>query len=485
LAEETAFPDCSFVSAELAKFQEELRALRGADKGESAELQAAHRLLITYAESLNSTLNELHRANQELEDRVRERTRDLLKLNEDLEKEIRERARTEDWLRESEQRYRVLADQIPDVIFVLDESGKFTYVNHRVKGILGASMRAILGTSLAEYVTPEDRPKIAELLRMRPEAVWDEDLGLVDARGKSKFSRIRCRPFYDRVNGELRFEGVMRDITDRKRLEEELRASRQELLEKMGIIDDLYAHIIESCKAKAIGDHTAVVAHELRQPLAIIGGFARRTAKAVESCGERPRDAVRENLRIIAAEIQRLEKILTGLIEFTSSQGIQSSPVKLTALIDRVISLYRDFFREKLLAPSFLLHAKEVEISGDPLRLEQVVRNLLSIAVETCPVEGQMVIETRTMYPSLSAYEHAGLEAEEYFEFKVRCRGAHIDEKELQKVFSPFYSTARFGAGIGLILTKKIIEDHHGSISIHSDEAGLTFIVWLPVTQGE
>jgi signal transduction histidine kinase len=157
--------------------------------------------------------------------------------------------------------------------------------------------------------------------------------------------------------------------------------------------------------------------------------------------------------------------------------------VKPTVVIERVISLYRDFFREKLLAPSFLLNAKEVEISGDPLRLEQVVRNLLSIAVETCPVEGQMVIETRTMYPSLSAYENAGLEAEEYFEFKVRCRGAHIDEKELQKVFSPFYSTARFGAGIGLILTKRIVEDHHGSISIHSDEAGLTFIVWLPVTQ--
>lgn len=102
-----------------------------------------------------------------------------------------------------------------------------------------------------------------------------------------RFARIRCKAVGKDVNGNLHYEGVMRDITRRRRLEEQLQESREQLQEKIRIIDDLYAHIVESRKARAIVEHTAEVAHELRQPLTIIGGFARRISRQLALCNIR------------------------------------------------------------------------------------------------------------------------------------------------------------------------------------------------------
>ena len=109
-----------------------------------------------------------------------------------------------------------------------------------------------------------------------------KNLRVLDSQGAGKWVRVRCQASSDENGRPVGYEGVMVDRTTRKALEEELRASREALVAKMKIIDDLYAHLIQSGKSKAIAEHTAEVAHELRQPLAIIGGFARRMAKQLE-----------------------------------------------------------------------------------------------------------------------------------------------------------------------------------------------------------
>ncbi len=226
----------------------------------------------------------LRRAHDDLELEVEKRTASLLRLTEDLKREIAYRRRMEQWLRDSERRYRTLFDEIPDVIFILDHEGKFTYVNSQVEEFLNCPIGDVLDTSLRDYVLPEDQPSVDSLLTTEMDSIWDQELGLLDSADRKKYSRIRCKALYDDVSASLRYEGVMRDITVRKNLEEELKASRKELLGKIRIIDDLYAHLVESGKSRAIAGHTAEVAHELRQPLAIIGGFARRIAKHFETC---------------------------------------------------------------------------------------------------------------------------------------------------------------------------------------------------------
>lgn len=425
--------------------------------------------------------SELRAAREELEARVAARTAELVKVNEELKREIAERKRVEGWLRDSERRYRVLVDEVPDIIFILDHEGRFSYCNTQIESFLRHPVKDVLETSLADYMSPEDRHRIKGLLSLPLDAIWDEEVCLVDATGERKFSRIRCKALMVEHNGPIRYEGVMRDISIRRRLEEELKASRTELLEKIKIIDDLYTHIVESGKARAIAEHTAEVAHELRQPLAIIGGFVRRMARTAPP-GEESNDLDRlVTFRIIISEIQRLERILDRLIRFTRPETLRLDLVDPNEIIERVLEVYDGMMKKRNLRLEKNLGKEVGEILLDPDRFEEVMRNLVANAVEASYSGERVLVESGVSIPSCKAQETGGLECENYFEVKVKNFGPIIQPDEVQKIFSPFYSTKAYGTGIGLRLSKKIVEDHGGSISVHSDDDGTVFTVWLPI----
>ncbi|MFZ5864271.1 MAG: two-component system sensor histidine kinase NtrB, partial [Thermodesulfobacteriota bacterium] len=286
-------------------------------------------------------------------------------------------------------------------------------------------------------------------------------------------------------NGEPRpsaYDGVMRDRTERRKLEHDLRASREALVEKIRIIDELYEHIVESGKCKAIEEHTAEVAHELRQPLAIIGGFARRIAKQLDTPGRLDRDRQRQYLEIIVTEIHRLEKILDRLIEFTKRNQVNLQPVNPNDLIEYIIEITTARMSDKRIKLVKNLGPEIGEIPLDPGRFQQLVLNLVSNAIDASPIGGTIEIETGASIPSAKAVRTGELESESFFEMKIRNSGPKISPEALQQIFNPFYSTKPHGSGIGLAVSKKIVEDHFGSISVRSDDEGTTFTVWLPVT---
>jgi len=252
-------------------------------------------------------------------------------------------------------------------------------------------------------------------------------------------------------------------------------------MDKIKIIDDLYQHIVQAETSKAIANHTAEVAHELRQPLAIIGGFARRMSKHLESCRKLDPDSQRECIHIILREVERLEKILTGLINFTELNPVQAQVVNPSDLIEDVLHLYEERLTEKDLRLQLLFGEEITEITVDPPRFHQLVRNLVANAIDASPEQGVIRIETGVFVPSSKAQATGGLSAEAYFEMKVTNTGPIIPAEDLQKVFDPFYTTKDFAMGIGLTLSKKIVEEHSGSISVKSGGEGTTFGVWLPL----
>lgn len=426
---------------------------------------------------------ELRKANEELESRVVERTAALVKLNESLRQEIAERRRVEEMLRDSEQLYHALVEEVPDIIFVLDNKKRFTFLNAQAEEFFKRPIQEMLGTPLCSYVAPEEREKIMAISALHPDAICDEEVRMLDADGEKKFARIRCKalPLGDNGKGGVHYEGVMRDISRRRRLEEQLKDSREQLLEKIRIIDELYAHIVESGKARAIAEHTAEVAHELRQPLTIIGGFARRIARQLDLCNIKSDAGQAEAVRIISSEIQRLEKILNTLIDFTRREGVTQRLTNPNYIVEQVLNLYKEVLGAKMLKLDVSLGADIGEILLDPERFEQVVRNLVSNAMDASPVGETMHIETGISSPSSKALQTAALESERYFEMKIRNHGPVIKEMDLQRIFSPFFTTKDYGTGIGLTVSKKIVEAHNGSISVHSDDGGTTFVVWLPL----
>jgi signal transduction histidine kinase len=254
----------------------------------------------------------------------------------------------------------------------------------------------------------------------------------------------------------------------------------QQVQEKVKIINNLYEHVVQSEKSKAVAEHTAEVAHELRQPLAIVGGFARRMKKHFDSEGTWGVEQ-KESCGIIISEIQRLEKILGGLIDFTKRQSVRMEKVQPNDVIQNVINVYAGKLTERDLKLETNLSGELGEVVLDPDRFEQVVRNLLSNAVEASPVGASIGIQTRDFVPGDKAREIGELESKSYFEMIVHNRGPVIPPEHLQRIFSPFFTTKEGGNGLGLTVTKKIVEDHDGSISVKSDEEGTVFTVWLPV----
>ena len=374
-------------------------------------------------------------------------------------------------------------EELPDVIFLLDDKGRFTYVNTQAEKFLKYPVQDILETPLKDYLVAVDREKTDALFKLQLESIWDEEVGMLDAEGATQYARIRCKLSYSDENGSPRYEGLMRDITRRRRLEEELAASRAQLLDKMSIIDDLYEHIVQSHKSRAIANHTAEVAHELRQPLAIIGGFARRMARKLDSDVAATAAEQRESCRIMISEIQRLEKILDSLIDFTRRGNLNLKKGDPNDIIENVLRVYEATIRDKSIILETSLGSEVGEILLDSGRFEQVVRNLVSNAIEASSLGQVIKIETGVSIPSGKAYETGGLQSETYFEMKIRNFGQTIPPERLDMIFSPFFTTKAYGAGIGLTISKKIVEDHGGSISAKSDQEGTVFTVWLPVPQ--
>ncbi len=409
-----------------------------------------------------------------------ELTREIKEKTAHLRQELRERRRIERWLRDSERRYQTLLANIPDVIFILDDKGCFSYVNVQIEKFLGCRVRDILDTPLEDYVTPEDKPKIRKILETDAEDVWDEEVEILALDGTHKYSRIRCKASIEDNTGSKRYEGVMRDITIRKNLEQELKASREELLEKIRIIDDLYEHIVQSGMSKCISDHTAEVAHELRQPLAIIGGVARRIARRIRSGELSASQELVDACRIIINEIERLERILGGLIDFTTHRAVRLERADPNQIIEDVLRANAGRISDKSLQVEKKLGTEIGDMLLDPTLFEQMVGYLISNAIDASPNGEVLTVETGISIPSEKAQETGGLDSETYFEFRVRNHGKAIPRDELQKIFSPFYTTNSYGAGIGLTVSKRIVEDHNGSISVKSDEEGTVFTVWLP-----
>jgi signal transduction histidine kinase len=270
---------------------------------------------------------------------------------------------------------------------------------------------------------------------------------------------------------------VKMHLTERRRVE-------AELVEKITIIDQLYEHIIETGKARVLADHTARVAHELRQPLVIIGGFAQRILKQIDDHSSSTRESHKEWLGIVMQEVQRLDKILTGLIEFTQRESVNLKPINPNLLIEHIVQMSAERVHDKDIQIQLNLSHEVGEIPVDPDRFEQVVRNLISNAIEVAP-DGELIkIDTGVSLPGEKAREAAKLGSQRYFQMRVYNTGAVISAEDIQKIFDPFSTTKTYGVGLTLTLAKRIIEDHRGSISVKSDDKGTIFTAWIPITPG-
>ena len=233
-------------------------------------------------------------------------------------------------------------------------------------------------------------------------------------------------------------------------------------------LQDIQEQLIHGEKMAVLGEMAAQVAHELRNPLVSIGGFARRLDK-LELSDLR----ANEYAGIIAREVRRMEEMLGNILAFSKKQLVSLGDCNLKAVLQEVFDLEHEHCQRQNIEIVIDLNLVLPNIVGDYRQLRQVFLNLLINARQVMSDGG--VLTVRAWVASLRGDKAVVVEVED--------TGGGITPEVMRNIFNPFFSTFAKGTGLGLSISHRIIEHHHGEIEVINGERGARFIVTLPVVQ--
>lgn len=236
-----------------------------------------------------------------------------------------------------------------------------------------------------------------------------------------------------------------------------------ELLDKMSRLRSAQARMVHAENLATIGRMAAHVAHEIRNPLTTIGGFARSIIKHPD----RP-DRIQSSAEVIVEEVKRLESILSQVMDFSRPARPEFSTCDLAELLKKTAAEQAQALQGRGVAVDLDIDAGVPPVQADGEKLKQVIINLVRNAAEAMPGGGAVALGLRR--------EGLGVQ------ISVTDTGPGIAPKVLEKIFSPFFTTKPDGTGLGLAVSRKIVEDHGGKLLVRSEIGhGTTFTLDLPV----
>ena len=237
-----------------------------------------------------------------------------------------------------------------------------------------------------------------------------------------------------------------------ERRNQELRAAQDQLL--------------QSEKMTALGKMSATIAHEIRNPLICVGGFARRLLKDASLS-----DKSRKYVNVISEETTRLENILQDILTFSRETRLQFTESHVNVIIKNVLDVLALEIKDREVEVNSCFFTELAPIRADAQQLKQVFLNLITNALHQIPEKrGLITIMTNN---ALSAKGGVTIE--------ITDNGGGIPTEIIENIFNPFFTTKGTGTGLGLAITKKIIDNHHGNINVRNRPGvGVTFVINLP-----
>jgi PAS domain S-box-containing protein len=368
--------------------------------------------------------------------------------------DITERREMERRLHQQQEFARRLVDNFPDLILVLDTASRYTFVSPRCSEILGYDVREALSMELGGRTHPEDLPSLLSLYRdvlSGKQSFASVEIRVRHKSGEWRRIRFNVSPLSDEKGG---IEGVVlsgRDVTDLKRLEEQL---------------------IQAEKLAAMGQMLAGVAHELNNPLTAILGV---TELLRERAGTD--DSIRRQLELTHRQARRAARIVQNLLEFSRPASPQKKPLDLNNLLERTLQLHEHSLRRNNIEVNLHLPANLPGIIGDANQLIQVFLNLVSNAEQAI----------REVRDSGRIQIRAGRIGNQVT-ITVQDDGVGIQPEALLKIFDPFYTTKRpgGGTGLGLSICMSLIREHGGNIEAETlPGGGSAFTIYLPGASGQ
>jgi PAS domain S-box-containing protein len=373
---------------------------------------------------------------------------------------------------------KTLMDNVPDAIYFKDTDSRFIRTNKAHAGRwfgLSDPAQAVGKTDFDFFSEQharqayEDEQEIIRtgqpLLNMEERETWPDrpDTWVVTSK----------MPLRDEAGHIIGTFGLTRDITDRKRAEEALKEYSERLEEmveeRTQELRDAQEQLIRKEKLAVLGQLAGGVGHELRNPLGAISNAVYFLNMALEE----PDPDVKETLEILQKEVRTSEMIISSLLDFARTKPPTRRKVDINDVVQEALS--RTTVPENVEVVSQLDGTLPI-ILADPDQLGQVFGNIILNAIQAMPEGGQLVVKTSEVSEKLPKSEWVAV--------SFTDTGVGIAEENLGKLFEPLFTTKAKGIGLGLAVTKTLVQGHGGTIEVQSELGkGTTFTVQLPILE--
>ena len=394
-----------------------------------------------------------------------------------------ERARLYMEARESEEKYRTLIEQSNDAIYLI-YGNKFEIVNRKFEELFGVTQEEINnpGFSFTNILSHKNQRLVVEhqdlkSARSNNDTVKVSPVYEFTALNKNgEEIEVELTVSYPTYKGHMATQGVLRDITDRKRVEAEKTA--------------MQAHMFQSAKLASLGELAAGIAHEINNPIFAIRQFAELMQEDMAADS-----TAYSMLQVIMGEADRIAKIVRNLLEFSRPSETSFSLVSLHDIWQPVHKLAEQPLQENNIKLEIYLPDDLPPLRARSQQIQQVLLNLINNAIdalrEKYPDSQTHPDKRITVKANLIAVATFPLLLEEdnisqFIQISIRDEGIGISPQDREYLFTPFFTTKRpdKGTGLGLSISHKIIEEHHGKIEVNSQVGQFTeFVVTLPVEE--
>jgi PAS domain S-box-containing protein len=371
-----------------------------------------------------------------------------------------ERAGAEAQVRESEQRYRMLIERMNEGVNITDPNARMVFASDRFCEMTGYAREELIGRTGEMLTVPEMHQAWRESHLAR-EAGRAESHALMLKRkdGEILHVWISPKPQFDAEGKYLGSLNVVLDVTDRRLAEEKARSHLEQL-----------AHV---ARVASMGEMASAIAHEINQPLTAIANYANASLRLLRA-GNLTLEETADTMQRLATEAERAGAVVRKMRGFVRSEEGHLQAIGVDELFADVLRLTRAEAAQYEVEVSASGAGDLPKVLADAIQIEQVLLNLVRNAIEAIDAAGSD--ERRVQ---LWATRASG----EMIEIQVRDTGPGLSAAAAEKVFEPFYTTKNEGIGIGLALSRSIVDAHGGRLWADAKSPGAVFRLTLPIAE--